>query len=81
MTSEFAISKFLNAGANDIRVLVFKWSDGSYLEDQDMWRMTGFARESYIYARDKRHIKGTVKDHKVIRNVETTVLTRCALVK
>ena len=30
---------------------------------------------------DKRHIKGTVKDHKVIRNVETTVLTRCTLVK
>ncbi|MBQ8577649.1 MAG: DUF4981 domain-containing protein [Clostridia bacterium] len=56
MTSEFAVSKFLHAGDNDIRVLVFKWSDGSYLEDQDMWRMSGIFREVYLLYRDKTHI-------------------------
>lgn len=57
MTSEFNVTKFLNAGANDIRVLVYKWSDGSYLEDQDMWRMSGIFREVYLLYRDKAHIR------------------------
>ncbi len=65
MTSEFNVTKFLNAGANDIRVLVYKWSDGSYLEDQDMWRMSGIFREVYLLYRDKAHIR----DIKVTQNI------------
>ena len=65
MTSEFAVSKFLHAGDNDIRVLVFKWSDGSYMEDQDMWRMSGLFREVYLLYRDKAHIV----DYKVTEDI------------
>ena len=37
---------------------MFRWSDGSYCEDQDFWRLSGVARESYLYARDaKQHLK------------------------
>ena len=57
MTSEFAIGKYLHAGENEIRVLVFKWCDGSYLEDQDMWRMSGIFREVYLLIRPTDRIK------------------------
>ena len=56
LTSEFAVTKFLQAGENDIKLLVFKWSDGSYLEDQDMWRLSGLFREVYLQFRDPVHI-------------------------
>ena len=54
----FDITPYVKVGAkNTFTMEVHRWCDGTYFEDQDMWRMTGFARESYIYARDKRHIK------------------------
>lgn len=56
MSSEVNITKYLRVGENSIKVLVLKWCDGSYLEDQDMWRMSGIFREVYLLARDKVHI-------------------------
>lgn len=56
MTSEFRVSEYLCEGKNDIKVLVFKWCDGSYLEDQDMWRLSGIFREVYLLYRDRAHI-------------------------
>lgn len=56
MTSEFKITDKLNVGKNTIKVLVFKWCDGSYLEDQDKFRYSGIFREVYLLARDKVHI-------------------------
>jgi len=56
MTSEFNVTSFLWAGMNTIKVLVLKWCDGSYLEDQDMWRMSGIFREVYLLYRDRAHI-------------------------
>lgn len=56
MTSEFNISEYLKPGHNRIAVLVLKWCDGSYLEDQDMWRLSGIFREVYLLKRDKIHI-------------------------
>ncbi len=56
-TSEFNISKYAHAGKNNINVLVVKWCAQSYLEDQDMWRLSGIFREVYILARAKKHIK------------------------
>ena len=56
MTSEFKITDKLHAGKNTIKVLVFKWCDGSYLEDQDKFRYSGIFREVYLLARDKAHI-------------------------
>ena len=54
----FDITPYVKVGAkNTFAMEVHRWCDGTYFEDQDMWRMTGFARESYIYARDKRHLK------------------------
>ena len=54
----FDITPYVKVGAkNSFTMEVHRWCDGTFFEDQDMWRMTGFARESYIYARDKRHIK------------------------
>lgn len=57
MTSEFCVSGFVHAGMNTIKVLVLKWCDGSYLEDQDMWRMSGIFREVYLLYRDRAHIR------------------------
>ena len=45
MPSEFDLSAFLRAGENRLAVMVLRWSDGSYLEDQDMWRMSGIFRD------------------------------------
>lgn len=56
MTSEIDITKYLRAGRNNIKVLVLKWCDGSYLEDQDMWRSSGIFREVYLLYRDPVHI-------------------------
>lgn len=57
-TSEFDITGFVSKGSNKIAMLVFKWCDGSYLEDQDMWRLSGIFREVYILARNRTaHIK------------------------
>lgn len=57
MTSEFDITKYLKDGQNRIAVMVLKWCDGSYFEDQDMWRMSGIFRDVYILSRDNKHIK------------------------
>lgn len=56
MTSEFKISQYLKQGKNRLAVMVLKWCDGSYLEDQDMWRLSGIFREVYLLARNKVHI-------------------------
>lgn len=56
MTSEFDVSGFLAEGENRIQVLVLKWCDGSYLEDQDKFRWSGIFREVYMLFRDPVHI-------------------------
>ncbi len=55
-TSEFNITDKLSTGKNTVKVLVFKWCDGSYLEDQDKFRFSGIFREVYLLSRDKVHI-------------------------
>jgi beta-galactosidase len=49
--AEFNITKYLQPGKNDVAVEVYRWSDGSYLEDQDMWRLSGIYRDVYLVAR------------------------------
>ena len=56
-TSEFDISDFLQKGENTLAVLVLKWCDGSYLEDQDKFRFSGIFRDVYIVTRGKEHIR------------------------
>ena len=55
--SEINITKHLKVGHNSFKVLVFKWCDGSYMEDQDKFRLSGIFREVYLLARDKEHIE------------------------
>ena len=55
--AEFDLTKYLRPGEkNVIAMQVMRWCDGSYLEDQDMWKLTGIAREVYLYSRPKTHI-------------------------
>ena len=56
MTSEFDLSAYLHEGENLIQVLVLKWCDGTYLEDQDKFRWSGIFREVYLLFRDPVHI-------------------------
>lgn len=48
LPSEFDISEYVKPGRNSVAVQVFRWSDGSYLEDQDMWRMSGIQRDVFL---------------------------------
>ena len=57
--AEFDISKYLKPGENTVAVQVFRWSDGSYLECQDMFRMSGIHRDVYLYNVPKT----SVRDH------------------
>lgn len=56
LPAEFNITPFLKQGSNRITVKVYRWSDGSYLEDQDHWRMSGIHREVFLMARNKINI-------------------------
>lgn len=51
--AEFNITPFLKKGINQLAVQVFRWHDGSYLEDQDFWRLSGIERDVYLYALPK----------------------------
>ncbi|BAX80559.1 glycoside hydrolase family 2 TIM barrel-domain containing protein [Labilibaculum antarcticum] len=53
LAAEFDITKYIQAGKNRIALQVFRWSDGSYLEDQDMWRLSGIHREVLLMAQPK----------------------------
>ena len=73
MTSEFDVTDVLQDGTNTVAVLVMKWCDGSYLEDQDKFRMSGIFRDVYILKRPKQaisdyHIKTRIED--VLAKVE-----------
>ena len=57
MTSEFDVTEALLDGENELKVLVLKWCDGSYLEDQDKFRFSGIFREVFLLARDAVHLK------------------------
>ena len=64
-TDEFDITEILNEGKNTIAVLVLKWCDGSYLEDQDKFRMSGIFRDVYILKRPEK----AIRDYKVTTSV------------
>lgn len=54
--AEFNVTKYLKNGKNLLAVQVFRWCDGSYLEDQDFWRMSGITRDVYLVARNPAHV-------------------------
>ena len=54
--AEFDVTRYLRAGRNKLAVEVYRWSDGSYLEDQDMWRLSGIFRSVQLWVRPLVHI-------------------------
>ncbi len=57
LPAEFDLTPYLQAGSNRIAVLVLRWSDGSYLEDQDMWRMSGIFRDVKLLHKPEIHLR------------------------
>ena len=57
LPSEFNVTKYLHAGSNVVAIQVYRWSDGSYLEDQDFWRVSGIEREVFVMAAPKTRIR------------------------
>ncbi len=55
--AEFNLNSYLQKGDNQLAVEVIRWSDGSYLEDQDMWRFSGIFRSVYLYSTPKEHLE------------------------
>ncbi|MGY8980580.1 MAG: glycoside hydrolase family 2 TIM barrel-domain containing protein, partial [Flavobacteriales bacterium] len=66
LPSEFDITQFAKFGKNTIAIQIFRWTDGSYLECQDFWRISGIERSIYIYAQPKLRIK----DFEVVSNLD-----------
>jgi beta-galactosidase len=57
LPAEFNITKYLKRGKNTLAVEVYRWSDSSYLEDQDMWRLSGIYRNVYLFSTPQVHIR------------------------
>lgn len=64
--AEFDVTEHLRAGVNNVAVQVFRWSDGSYLEGQDMWHMSGIHRDVYLFATPKTF----VRDHYITSSLD-----------
>jgi beta-galactosidase/beta-glucuronidase len=57
LPAEFDITPYVQAGKNVLALRVYRWSDGSYLEDQDHWRLSGIHRDVYIYSTPPVHVR------------------------
>ena len=57
LPSEFDVTRFVRPGRNTVAIQVYRWSDGSYLEDQDFWRVSGIEREVFLMAAPKTRIR------------------------
>ena len=74
-TSEIDITEYAIDGENTIDVLVVKWCDGSYLEDQDMFRLSGIFREVYILERDENHIADIYIKYSLSADLDSAALS------
>lgn len=76
LEARFDITRYVKPGAENLIALeVFRWSDGTYLEDQDFWRLSGIARESYLLARSKEHVEDILVETDSHGRLSWTVLT------
>jgi len=66
--AEFDLTPFIQTGENNIALQVLRWSDGSYLEDQDFWRLSGIFRDVYLMATPRLHIR----DYFVMTDLDET---------
>ncbi len=77
LPSEFNITPYLKEGENIVSVQVIRWSDGSYLEDQDHWRMSGIQREVFIMAEPKLRIQDFFYQTKLNNDYKDAVFQLC----
>ncbi|MGF2410710.1 glycoside hydrolase family 2 TIM barrel-domain containing protein [Ferruginibacter sp.] len=75
LPSEFNITPYLKEGENVISVWVIRWSDGSFLEDQDQWRMSGIHREVYLMAEPKLRIADFFYQTKLDKDYNDAILS------
>lgn len=75
MTSEFDISPYIKEGWNDITVRVYQWSDGTYLEDQDMWWLSGIFRDVELFTQKTAGIQDFKVDTVLDGNYESAILS------
>ena len=68
LESEFDLSPFVQEGTNLLALEVRRWTDGSFLECQDMWRLSGITRDCYLYARPEVHLYDFFAKPKLIHN-------------
>ena len=73
--AEFNITQYLKQGKNTLAVEVYRWSDGSYLEDQDMWRLSGIYRDVYLAAKSRVYIRDYKIDTKLTDNYSKALLS------
>lgn len=73
LPSEFTISPYLKAGENVLSVQVIRWGDGSYLEDQDHWRVSGIQREVFLMAEPKLRIQDFFYQTKLDKKYEDAI--------
>ncbi|NOZ30088.1 MAG: DUF4981 domain-containing protein [Chloroflexi bacterium] len=66
LPAEFNITRYLRPGENTLAVRVYRWSDGSYLEDQDFWRLSGIYRDVYLWAAPSVH----VRDFRIVTDLD-----------
>ena len=74
-SSDFEVSAYLKPGANDISIQVYRWSDGSYLEDQDFWEVSGISRDTYFYATPQQKINDFFVKAQLTKNLKAGNLT------
>ena len=72
---EFDVTKYLRTGKNRLTAIVCKWCDGSYLECQDKWRMSGIFRDVYLLARPKGHVGDISVKTKLASDYRTADIT------
>ena len=72
--AEFRITDFLQPGRNILAVEVYRWSDGSYLEDQDFWRLSGIFRDVWLFSTPRLHIRDFWAQPKLVREYNDAVL-------
>ncbi|WP_430814934.1 glycoside hydrolase family 2 TIM barrel-domain containing protein [Carboxylicivirga sp. RSCT41] len=77
--AEFDISSYLKEGKNTIRLQVFRWCDGSYLEDQDGWRMSGIFRDVFLVTKPQVHIRDYFVSTPLTANNNATLNLKVAL--
>ena len=72
--AEFDISKYLNGSVNQLVMKVIRWSDGTYIEDQDFWRLSGIERDIFLYAQPKLAVRDFFLKSSLSKNLDVADL-------